>query len=99
MWRTKYPQRRGEGRAAYVDRIKRRLRVIYEKYGYKLIRNWVMARSVEPQTADPRDERRDVPNPPPCAPDGDTPSSTVEGRGEPMTTTGKPPEDRGVEDS
>lgn len=58
-----------------------------------------MAHSVEPQTAEPRDRLLAVPDPPPRA--GQTPPSDIvrsTGPGRPITTTGEPQENTGVQD-
>lgn len=72
------PQRQGEGQSDYRTRVRNKLRTIYRRCGYELIKGFIMARSVEPQHADPGDTLLEVPDPAPAAPDADTSSTTID---------------------
>lgn len=104
MWKTALPQHEGENSLAWIDRVKRKLKTIYERHGYTQILGWVMARSVEPHTAESGDRRLRRPNPPELLPNGHSPSSVFEtgeesGSGEPISMTGNPLENASAGDS
>lgn len=75
MWPTALPKYKSEGTKAWITRVKRKLKTIYEREGYEETWQMIMARSVEPQTAEPGDRLLSVPNPPEHLHTGDTPSS------------------------
>ncbi|KAG6367331.1 hypothetical protein INS49_001518 [Diaporthe citri] len=105
VWPTALPKYKGEGDSAWIIRVKKKLKTIYERQGYKEIWQMIMARSVEPQTAESGDRLLSVPNPPEHSHTGDTPSSIFvreeeeEGEGEEEEEEEEAQEDTSVKDS
>ncbi|KAJ0123326.1 hypothetical protein J7T55_011791 [Diaporthe amygdali] len=89
MWPTVLPPNEGESDLVWGLRIKQKLMDVYMKYGYKPYIGRIMGRVIDPQDCDAGDKLLATPDPPPLAPGGQTPCSSL-AREEPSSAPGTP---------